>query len=191
MLAIDVPISILAGLVLSEAGKNMLRSGNQQKYNFMRTTVLLYSVFFITPVPFYFFMGWPAWETNFLWKWPNQILDSPLRAGVVAYGVFIFTVGPAYLGFEFGRFCIRRGKEWLVRVGYVAMAILVGVIILLTRKITFNIASTYSKYDAGEFYPFWSHPFFTGWLIVTIYFWGSLAIFYLWLRKRNKSKPLD
>jgi len=191
MLAIDVPISVLAGLVLAEASKSMLRSGDKQKYNFMRTTVLLYSIFFITPIPFYFFLGWPAWETNFLWRWPDYVLDSPLRAAVVAYGVFILTVGPAYLGFELGKLFIRKGKDWLVKIGYIAMAILVGIIILLTRGITFNIASTYSKYEAGEFYSFWSQPFFTGWLIVTIYFWGSLVIFYFWLRKRDKSEASE
>jgi hypothetical protein len=186
MLAIDVPISALAGLVLAESGRNMLKSGERQKYSFMRTTVLLYSLFFITPVPFYFILGWPAWETNYLWRWPSHVLDSPLRAGVVSFGIFIITVGPAYLSFEIGRFLIVRGREKIVRVGYIAMAILVGVIVFLTRDITFNIASTFSKYEAGEFYSFWSNPFFTGWLIVTIYFWGSLIIFYLLLRRRDR-----
>ena len=189
MLAIDVPISVLAGLVLAEAGKNMLKNGDRQKYSFMRVTVLLYALFFITPIPFYFFLGWPAWETNFLWRWTDHLLDSPLRAGAVSYGIFLLTVGPAYLAFELGRFWITRGKERFVRVGYVAMAILVGIIVLLTRKITFNIASTYLKYEAGELYSFWSHPFFTGRLIVTIYFWGSLAIFYFWLLKKDTSTP--
>lgn len=184
MLAIDIPISILAGLVLAEGGKNLIKSGDSQKYNFMRTTVLLYAVFFITPIPFYFFMGWPAWETNFLWRWPDSLLDSPLRASV-SFVAFILTVGPAYLGFYCGTFLIRMGKEIWVRIGYISMGILVGIIVFLTRDITFNIASTYSKYEAGDFYSFWSHPFFTGWLIVTIYFWGSLVVFYLWLRKKN------
>jgi hypothetical protein len=69
------------------------------------------------------------------------------------------------------------------------MVLLVGAIVLLTRDITFNVASTYAKYQAGEFYSFWSQPFFTGWLIVTVYFWGSLAAFYIWLRKRSASQP--
>ena len=185
MLAIDVPISALAGLVLAEAGRNMLGSADLQKYKFMRNTVLLYSLFFITPIPFYFFLGWPAWETNFLWRWPDHVLDSPLRAGGGSLGVFVLTVGPAYLAFELGRLCIRKNKAGYKRVGYLLLAILVAVIIFLTREITFNIASTYARYEAREFYSFWSHPFFTGWLIATIYFWGSLLVFYLWLRKKD------
>lgn len=185
MLAIDIPISILAGLALSEAGKEMLRSRDAQKYQFMRTSVLLYVVFFITPIPFYFFMGWPAWETNFLWSWPDVLHDSPIRASV-SFAIFILTVGPAYLAFECGRYLIKRGQDMLVRVGYISMGILTGVIVFLTRDITFNIASTYAKYKAGEFYSFWSNPFFIGWLIVTIYFWGSLVIVYLRLRQRDR-----
>lgn len=184
MLAIDLPLSVLAGLVLSEGGKNLIKSEDKHKNNFMNTTVLLFAVFFLTPIPFYFFMGWPAWETNFIWEWPDNLHDSPLRAAV-SFAIFICTVGPAYLGYSAGKFLIKKGKDIWVRVGYVSMGILVGVIVFLTRDITFNIASTYPKYEAGEFYSFWSHPFFTGWLIVTIYFWGSLVVFYLWLRKKN------
>ncbi|MBI5875026.1 MAG: hypothetical protein HZB81_04150 [Deltaproteobacteria bacterium] len=184
MLAIDIPISLLAGLALAEAGKKILKSGDAQGYRFMRTTIVFFAVFFITPIPFYFFMGWPAWETNFLWKWPDNIHDSPLMASV-SFAAFILTVGPAYLGFEVGRYLIKNGRENLVRAGYISMGILVGVIVFLTRDITFNIASTYARYEAKEFYSFWSHPFFTGWLIVTIYFWGSLVIFYLWIKKKG------
>lgn len=67
MLAIDGPIAVLSGLVLADAGKDLLKRGGKRGTNFMRRTVLLFAVFFITPVPFYFFMGWPAWETNYLW----------------------------------------------------------------------------------------------------------------------------
>ena len=106
-----------------------------------------------------------------------------------SFAIFAFTVAPAYLGFELGRWLVVKGKDVWVRVGYVGMVLLVGVIVLLTRDITFNVASTYAKYQAGEFYSFWSQPFFTGWLIVTVYFWGSLAAFYIWLRKRSVSQP--
>lgn len=184
MLAIDIPISLLSGLALAEAGKNMLKGEDPDKYRFMQATVIFFAVFFITPIPFYFFMGWPAWETNYLWRWPDRIHDSPLRA-FVSFAVFIFTIGPAYLGFEIGRCLIKRGREGLVRVGYISMGVLIGIIVFLTRDITFNIASTYAKYEAREFYPFWSHPFFTGWLIVTIYFWGSLFFFYIWVKKKG------
>lgn len=60
MLAIDIPIALLSGLVLAESGKRMLKGDDPNQHYFMKSTVLLFAVFFITPVPFYFFLGWPA-----------------------------------------------------------------------------------------------------------------------------------
>jgi hypothetical protein len=189
MLAIDIPIALLSGLAIAESGKNMLKGDDPHQHFFMKSIVLLFAVFFITPVPFYFFLGWPAWEVNFLWQWQDHIHDSPIRAAV-SFAIFLFTVGPAYIGFLIGKYWLRKGKDSFVRIGYILMAILVGVIVFATRDITFNIASTYEKFQAKEFYSFWSHPFFTGWLIGTIYFWGSLFACYVWIRRKdNQSGP--
>jgi hypothetical protein len=185
MLAIDIPIALLAGQALAESGKNMLKGDDPNQHYFMKTIVILFAVFFITPVPFYFFLGWPAWEVNFLWQWQDNIHDSPIKAAV-SFAIFLLTVGPTYIGFLIGKYWLRKGKDVFVRIGYILMAVLVGVIVYVTRDITFNIASTYDKFQAKEFYSFWSHPFFTGWLLVTIYFWGALFACYLWLRKKDK-----
>ena len=184
MLAMDVPIAVMAGLVLSEAGKNMIESKDKEKTTFMRIVVLMYAAIFITPTPFYYLLGWPAWEVNFLWGWVDHIYDHPLRAAF-SYALFALALIPTYLGFELGRFFILSGKSSWVRISYITMLILVGIIIFLMRDITFNIASTFGKYEAKEFYSFWSHPFVTGWAITSLYFWGSLVIFYMWLRKKK------
>ena len=150
MLAIDIPIALLAGQALAESGRNMLKGNDPNRHYFMKTSVILFAVFFITPVPFYFFLGWPAWEVNFLWRWQDNIHDSPIKAAV-SFAVFLLTVGPTYIGFLVGKYWIRKGKDILVRIGYILMAVLVGVIVYLTRDITFNIASTYDKFQAKEF----------------------------------------
>jgi hypothetical protein len=184
MLAIDIPIAMLSGFALAESGKRMLKSDDPVKQHYMKTAVLLFAVFFITPVPFYFFLGWPAWEVNFLWRWQDDLHDAPLRAAV-AFLVFVLTVGPAYLAFLLGRHWLRKGRDRFVRSAYIVMFLLVGLIVWLTRGITFNIASTYDKYQAAQFYSFWSHPFFTGWALVTVYFWGALILTYMWIRKKD------
>jgi hypothetical protein len=184
MLAIDIPIAMISGFALAESGKRMLKSEDRIQHRYMSTAVLLFAVFFITPVPFYFFLGWPAWEVNFLWRWQDNIHDSPLRAGV-SFLIFLLTVGPAYLAFFIGKQWLRRGRDRMVTASYLLMLLLVGVIVVLTRDITFNIASTYERYEAGQFYSFWSHPFFTGWLLVTIYFWGGLVLTYLHIRRKD------
>jgi len=188
MLAIDLPVSVLTGLFLAEGGRRLLESDDRSKHRFVRTVVVVFSVFFITPVVFYFFMGWPAWEVNYLWKWQDNLRDTPIKAAI-AFAVFFITVFPTYISFLIGKFFIRRKKAYVVRLGYVIMAILIGVIVLLTRERTFNIASTYEKYQAGETYSFFSTknpPFFYGWLIINICFWASLLICYIWLRLKGR-----
>jgi len=185
MLAIDLPVSLLTGLFLADAGKKLLKSDDRNNHRFVRNVVIVFSVFFITPVVFYFFSGWPAWEVNYLWKWQDNLRDSPMKAAI-SFVIFFITVFPTYIGYLIGKGLIRRGKSGLVKAGYIFMAIAIGLIVFLTRNITFNIASTYDKYAAKEFYSFWSYPFFHGWLIITIVYWISLFICYIWVRLRGR-----
>lgn len=185
MLAIDLPVSLLTGLFLADAGKKLLKSDDRNNHRFVRNVVIVFSVFFITPIVFYFFIGWPAWEVNFLWKWQDNLRDSPMKAAI-SFLVFFITVFPTYIGYLIGKWLIRANKAGLVKVGYILMAIAIGVIVFLTRNITFNIASTYDKYAEKEFYSFWSYPFFHGWLVVTVFYWVSLFICYIWVRLRGR-----
>ena len=184
MLAMDVPIAVMAGLVLSEAGSRMIEGREDEKLLFLRVFVCMYAAIFITPTPFYYMLGWPAWETNFLWKWVDGIADHPLRASF-SYVLFALAIVPTFLGFEAGRRLILQKKHGWVRISYIAMLVLVGAIIFLMRDTTFNIASSYAKYETRDMYSFWSHPFVTGWAITSLYFWGSLVAFYVWLRKKS------
>jgi hypothetical protein len=180
----DIPVALMTGLILAEAGKELIKSEDKYKRNFLKVFVLMYAAIFIAPTPGYYFAGWPAWECNFIWEWVDHIYDSPLRAAF-SYVLLAVAVIPTYLGLLLGEYLIKRGKEKCVRITYIIMFVLVGVVILLLRNITFNVASTYAKYKAGEFYSFWTHPFMTGWAITSLYFWGSLVFFYLWLRKKK------
>ncbi len=82
MLAIDVPSSIFVGFVLAEGGTGLLKSGDKTKINFVRQIVLLFTVFLYTPVPLIFLNGWPAWQTNYVMRWADNLVDNPLRAAV-------------------------------------------------------------------------------------------------------------
>ncbi|MGA1839030.1 MAG: hypothetical protein ACMUIU_00245 [bacterium] len=184
MLAMDIPIALMAGLVLAEAGKDLIRSEDAYKKGFLRAVTLAYAAIFIAPTPVYYFLGWPAWEVNFIWKWVDHIIDSPLRASF-SYALLACAVLPTYLGLKLGEFLIKKRQDKWVRILYISMLVLVGIIILLLKDITFNVSSTYAKFKAGESYSFWSHPFVTGWAITSLYFWVSLVTFYLWLRKKK------
>lgn len=184
MLAMDIPVAAMAGLVLAEGGKEMLRSENKEKTRLMRFFVVAYGAVFIAPTPVYYYLGWPAWEVNFMWRWVDSSLDSPLRAAF-AYVLLACAVLPTLAGLEVGRLLLRKGKDKWVRIGYIAMLVLTGLIILLLRDLTFNVASTNAAWEAGQTYSFWTHPFVTGWAITSLYFWGSLVACYLWLRRQR------
>ncbi len=184
MLAMDIPVSMMAGMVLAEAGKDLIKSDDKEKITFLKVVVLMYGAIFIAPTPGYYFSGWPAWETNFMWEWVDHILDSPVRAAF-SYVLLAVAVIPTYLGLIVAMKLIKKGKEKLVRISYISLLVLVGIIILALKDITLNVSSTYAKYQAADFYSFWTLPFATGWAITSLYFWGSLVLFYLWLRKKK------
>ena len=184
MMAMDIPLSAACGVVFAEAGKNMIRSQDPDKIMFVRLVALAYAATITASNVFYYMLGWPAWETNFLWAWVDGIMDHPLRAGF-SHGLIAMTVIPAWIGFEVGRSLILKNKDRAVRILYIVLFILVGVIVLVLWDITFNVASTYAKYQAGDTYSFWRPDFATGWAITTVYFWACLITVYLWLRKKS------
>lgn len=184
MMAIDVPISVMSGLVLAEAGQKLLKTRDKNKIMFMRLVVALFAVLFPFPNALYYLLGWPAWETNFIWKWVGHIYDVPIRA-LFSHLFLALSVVPAVLALELGRYFIKIKKERWIRISYIATFLLVGLLLFLLRDRTFNVASTYEKFYAGETYSFWTLPFATGWAITTAYFWIGLFGVYRWLSKKE------
>ncbi|NIM12186.1 MAG: hypothetical protein GTO45_08745 [Candidatus Aminicenantes bacterium] len=184
MLALDIPVCLVAGLGLSAGGKDLIRSEDKEKNTFLKVVTLMYAAIFIAPIPMYFFLGWPGWECNFMWSWVDNVKDNPLKAAF-AFALVGFAVGITYLGMVIGRSLIKKGKDKWVYIGIIALVILMGIIVLLMWDTTFKVAPTYADWKAGKTYSFWTHPFVTGWALTTIYYWGSLAAFYFWLRKKK------
>ena len=183
MLAMDIPIAAMSGMILAEGGKNLAISDNKDKKLLLRFVTLAYAAIFIAPTPVYYFLGWPAWEVNYMWPWVDNILDTPIRAAF-AYVLLACAVLPTWFGLEMGMKLLEKGKDKLNRIIYLALLVLTGIIILTLYNETFNVSSTTEKFLAGESYSLWTHPFATGITITYIYFWGSLVVFYLWLKKR-------
>lgn len=184
MMAMDVPLSAACAMAFAEAGKNMIRSEDPDKTTFVRLVVLTFSGISVASNVFYYMLGWPAWETNFLWPWVDHIMDHPLRAGF-SHALFAMTVIPAWLAFEVGRKWLLQGKDKLVRITYIVLFVLVGVVVLVLWDITFNVASTYAKYEAGDTYSFWRWDFTAGWAVTAAAFWVVFFSLYFWLRKKS------
>ncbi|MBI3815753.1 MAG: hypothetical protein HY279_14955 [Nitrospinae bacterium] len=190
MMAIDVPVGLAAGQVIADAGRNMLKGGDAERYKSLRSTVILFAYLFTTPIVFYFFMGWPAWETNYVWEWVDHIQGTPLFA-LSSFGAVIMALLPAWIGFESGKYLIRKDKAGLLRICYISLFILILLIVFVTRNATFNIAPTYKDYAAKNFSSFMGNPFFIYWLILTVYFWGGLIVFYLFIRRKDREQKLE
>lgn len=184
MLAMDIPMAAMTGLIMAEAGGHLLEKRDPDKKNFMRIVVAMFMGIFFAPNAVYYTLGWPAWETNYLWPGIDGIRDSALKAGF-SHLLIALAVLPALAGLELGRYWIERGKIKLVRMGYLFFAVLTLLSILYFRRETFNVASTFAKYKAGETYPFTNLPMMAGWAVTAAYYWISLFLFYFFLKKKS------
>ncbi|GMT48158.1 MAG: hypothetical protein IEMM0007_1724 [bacterium] len=181
MLLIDIPVGIVAGQVIADASRDAVTRGDTGTVSRIRAIAITFAYLITTPVIIYFFLGWPAWETNYFWKWVDNIQETPLLA-LSAFMLIAMSFIPIIAGFESGRLLIERDKVSLLRVSYISFFILILLIVYLTRDITFNIAATYEKYMEADSVSFWDNPFFIYWLVLTVFFWGSLAGCYLYVR---------
>ncbi len=183
MLLIDIPVGIVAGQVIADAGRFAIKSGNKELISKVRSVAIIFAYLFTTPVVIYFFMGWPAWETNYFWRWVDHIQGTPSLA-IVGFMIVAMSFVPTLIGFETGRLLVRSNKVKLLRVVYSCIFFLILVIVYLSRDLTFNIASTYTNYENKVFVSFWSNPFFIYWLVLTVFFWGSLIVCYLYVNNK-------
>ena len=183
MLAMDIPISVMSGMLLAEGGKGLILDEGKNSKLLLRFITLAYAAIFIFPTPVYYFLGWPSWEINYAGSWADHIADVPIKAAF-SYVLLACAVLPTWLGLEIGMSLIKKGKDQLNRIIYLLLFVLTGLIILSLYKETFNVASTYEKYNAGDTYSLWRTDFITGIGLTYVYFWGSLAVFYFWLKKK-------
>ncbi len=182
MLLIDVPVGIVAGQVIADASRDAITAGNRTEISSARKIAVIFAYLITTPVIVYFFLGWPAWEMNYFWSWVDDVQGTP-RLALSSFLLIAMSLVPTLAGFESGRLLVQRGRISLLRVSYASFFALIFVIVYLTRRITFNIAATYEGYMNGEFTSFWNNPFFIYWLVLTVFFWGSLAGCYAYVRR--------
>jgi len=182
MLLIDVPVGIVAGQVIADASRDAITARDRASVSRVRAIAIIFAYLITTPVIVYFFLGWPAWETNYFWRWVDNVQGTPELA-LSSFMLIAMSFVPTIAGFESGRLLVERDKVVLLRVSYASFFLLILVIVYITRDITFNIAATFKKYTNGEFVSFWDNPFFIYWLVLTVFFWGSLAGCYAYVRK--------
>lgn len=182
MFAIDIPTAVLVGFAIGDAGKKRLEIPDEKRVSDLRKTVFLFNIFFFTPVPLLFLNAWPGWQMNYVAPWADNLHGDPLRSAVVVF-FFIITTVPAWLSFELSNWFIKKKKILFPRVGWIVSALVIILVIYLTREETLNIAVTYTDFKAGRVHPITYKPFITTLTMTTIYSWVSLGIL---LHRLNK-----
>ncbi len=184
MFAIDIPTAVLVGFAIGDAGKKQLKTLDKTNVSNLRKTVFLFNIFFFTPVPLLFLNAWPGWQMNYVAAWADNLHGNPLRSAVVMF-FFIITTVPAWLSFELSNWFIKKKKTFLPKVGWILSALVIILVIYITREQTLNIAVTYADYYAGRVHSITYKPFITTLSITTIYSWTSLGILLYMINKKN------
>ncbi|MEW6103629.1 MAG: hypothetical protein AB1630_07455 [bacterium] len=184
MLLIDIPVGLISGQLIADAGRDILHT--KRGYSFLKTISILFAFLFITPIVIYFYLGWPAWETNYFFKEIDNIKNNPWLALISGISIVSMTLIPTLLGLFSGRYLITRGKRSLLKASYISLGILILIIVFFSRNQTFNVSANWVDWQSGNTFSFFENPFFIFWLILTIIFWGSLFILYIWIRKKSK-----
>lgn len=182
MFAIDIPTAVLVGFTIGDAGKKQLKTLDKDKVSNLRKIVFLFNIFFFTPVPLLFLNAWPGWQMNYVAPWADNLHGNPVRGAVVVF-FFIITTIPAWLSFELSNWSVKNNKELLPKIGWIVSALIIILVVYLTREETFNIAVTYTDFKAGNVQPITYKPFITTLTITTIYSWTSLGVL---LHRLNK-----
>lgn len=175
MFAIDIPTAALVGFAIGDASKNKLSIQNKEEISKLRKIVFLFNIFFFTPVPLLFLNAWPGWQMNYVASWADNLHGNPLRGAVVVF-FFVITTVPAWLTFELSNWAVKNNKKSIPRIGWIVFALIIVLVIYLTKDQTLNIAVTYADYYAGNVVPLTSKPFSTTLIITTVYSWLSLVI---------------
>lgn len=183
MLSIDVPSTFFIGLVLAEGAKEIVKKGDST--NVTRGFVALYTAITFTPIPLIFLLGWPAWQTAYLWEWVDKIPNNGYLALLTVAIFFLLTLVPALVGFEVGRTFINRGQEKWVRHTCIATAVAVALLVYLTRERVFYVASSYGDYLARDFTTIFDGSFFACWMFTFVWTWLPLPFAYRFLSKRD------
>ncbi len=95
------------------------------------------------------------------------------------------SVLPAWLAFEAARKMLERDRDRLVRICYIVLFLAVGGVILVFWEETWNVASTYAEWEAGDVYSFWTPAFAAGWAVTAAGFWIAFFPLYRWLHRKS------
>lgn len=184
MIQVDLPGAFAVGHFCAFLSRHYLKQEPDKFTNNLMGPLNLYLSIFFVPAALFLLIGWPSWESMYLWSWLEFPYNKPLVSGFyVTFMIFLIVLGN--FGFIFGHQLIRLGKDNLVFVISLFSLILTVLPFFLRWGVWMRIG-TYADFHAGLGYSFWEPPFFYGWLFIISYLLIAMLIFWWWLWKRDK-----
>ncbi len=184
MIQVDLPAAFTLGQFFALLSKNYLKKEPDKFTNKLLGPLNFYLCCGFVPGGLFLLIGWPAWEAMFATPWLEFPFNRPLVVGFYVLFVILLVV-LGNVGFISAHHWYRKGKDKFVIYGAVIGFILTVLPFLLKWGVWMKIG-TYAEIKAGSGYSFWQPPFFYGWLCIIGYQAVTMAIFGLWLKRRDK-----
>ncbi len=189
----DVQLSFVAGAVFTDLGRRYILAehlkspeSSHAAYCKFRLRALLFPTLFVGPAAMTFMLAWPAWETQYWAARMDQTLGNGQNALVA--GIFLAAlVLAAFLGNWLGFRWVVTGREWLLRVVYLA-ALAVTILIVFVQwpaPVRLGTVSQFRSDSASLPFIWQDNTFFIMLVVLSVY--CALPIVVLFFRIRRDS----
>jgi hypothetical protein len=184
MVQVDLPAAFAVGQVYALLSKKYLKKEPDIFKHKLLGPLNLYLSCGLSMTGLFLLIGWPAWEVMYTTGWVENPFNRPLA---VAYYI-LFVIGMMLLGnigYMLAHYWYKKGRDKWVIVGSIVGLIATFLPFLLRWGVWWKIG-TYAEVAGGGGTPFWSPPFFHGWLAIMSYFFIFTILMGIWFKKQDK-----
>lgn len=180
MVQVDLPAAFTLGQMYALIASKFLKKEPNLYANKLLGPINFYMSCGFAPVGMFLMVGWPSWEVMYTNGWVENVFNNPaVAAFYVLFGVAMVLLGN--FGFILGHYWYLKGKDQYVTIGTIIGAILTFLPFALRWGVWMKIG-TFSEIQAGGGYPFFSPPFFHGWLAIISFGFISIVLTAIWIR---------
>jgi hypothetical protein len=185
MIQVDLPAAFTLGQGFALLSGNYLRKEKQVFTHRLLGPFNIYLTVGFCTGGMFLLTGWPAWEGMYKWSWFEQPFDNPL----IAAFYILFLMAMVFLGnagYMLGHYFILKGKTIYNWYGLFIGAFFTVLPFFIDWGV-WNKIGTFAEIESGGGYPFFSPPFFYGWLGIMSYMLVAGIAFGIWFHKKSNT----
>ena len=189
----DIQFSFVAAAALADLGRRYILTEHQKSpersrlaYCKYRLRALIFPIIFLVPAAMVSLLAWPAWETQYWNIRAEQTLGNAPNA--VAIGIFLMLLPlAALLGNWFGFRWVLRGRQWLLRLVYLAVLAITGLIVFIRWPAPMRLGTFSQFHSDPTSLPFiWQDStFFITFVVLLVYCIIPLIVFFFRVRRES------